>query len=401
MKDKRRENRLAALALCLALIAAFSLSGLALVGTFGRAKIVPAGSAARSTQASKTAAYWGGSEPEIDPTEIYERASRQTVMVEIAREDDPEVFQMYGAGFLITWDGYIITNCHVVSNAVDLNLAVQVRTFDDHVYPTMIIGADQETDIALLKVKDREYFEAATLGNSELIKPCQQVYIMGHPSDDLRFTMTSGIISALGRTISFSDGTVLDMFQLDAAVNFGNSGGPVYNSQGEVIGITTAKYATFYSEGLGFAIPINSAVEIGEDLREYGFVRGRPLMGITVRNYRDGEQELLESPDGVMIFEVIEGLCGDRAGLKPGDVILSINDQRVTSTAELLEAKKPYRAGDTISMELWRNGETITTELTFDEVTPEHPTGTFPMEDFEEESGEEPGEPEPEEEPED
>ena len=385
---KKREGGAAALALCLVLVAVIGLGALALVGACGRARIVPTGGGSGSTLATRTAISWDKDE-DIDPTEIYERAARQTVMVESARPEDPETMRLYGAGFLITDDGYIMTNAHVVAEAQDNDLPVQARTFDDKVYPATIVGADQETDIALLKVENA-YFEAAILGDSTAIKPCQQVYIMGHPSDDLRFTMTSGIISALGRSITFSDGTTLDMFQLDAAVNFGNSGGPVYNSRGEVIGMTTAKYATLYSEGLGFAIPISSAVEIARDLRDHGYVRGRPLMGITVRNYLEGEQETLESPDGVMVFQVTPGLSGDRAGLKGGDVILSIEGKRVTSTAELLEAKKPYRAGDTITIEYWRKGETFETELTFDEVTPEHPTGTVPMEDLAEEPEEEP-----------
>ena len=336
MRDRPKESGGAALALCLVLIAVISLGALALVGACGRARIVPIGGGSGGAFATKTALSWGQDE-EIDPTRIYELASEQTVMVEVDLPSDPGNMRVAGAGFIITYDGYILTNCHVVSETMESGMSVQVRTFDDKVYPAEIVGADQETDIALLKVENA-YFSPAVLGDSGKIKPCQQVYIMGHPSRDLRFTMTSGIISALGRTITFSDGTVLDMFQLDAAVNFGNSGGPVYNDRGEVIGITTAKYATLYSEGLGFAIPISSAVEIARDLRDHGYVRGRPLMGITVRNYLEGEQEELESPDGVMVFQVTPGLCGDRAGLQNGDVILSISGKRVTSTAELVEA---------------------------------------------------------------
>ena len=393
MKESKRERRLAGLALCLALVAAFSLGGLALAVTFGGAAFVPVGRDSRSFSATQTNLAWNTRE-EIDPTEIYDKAAQQTVIVEAPIPEWDDSTHAYGAGFLISYDGYIMTNCHVVSEPMENGVDVQIRTYAGKVYPAEIIGADPDSDIALLKIK--EYVTPAVLGDSSRLKPCQSVYIMGHPADELAFTMTSGIISALDRTITFSDGTTLNMFQLDAAVNFGNSGGPVYNDRGEVIGITTAKYTGLSSEGLGFAIPINDAVRIAEDLRNHGFVRGRPLMGLTVRAVPEDYRED-GNPAGVEIYSVEPGLCGERAGLQAGDIILSLNGQRVTSNNELADAKRPYQAGDTVTLEIWRDGETFTTELTFDEVTPEHPTGnvTIPEEEPEEpEETEGTGEPE-------
>ncbi len=382
MKKRKKETIWVALALCFALVAVFSLGGLALAGAYGRASIVPLGGEARSASASQTSFRRSMEDGEgIDPTEIYTLAAGQTVAVEAPLADDPNTVHVYGAGFFISWDGYIMTNCHVVSEPQEDGMTLQVRTFDGHVYPVEVIGADQDSDIALLKAK--AYTEPATLGDSDKLKPCQQVYIMGHPAKELCFTMTSGIISAMDRSITFSDGTTLNMFQLDAAVNFGNSGGPVYNSRGEVIGITTAKYTGMSSEGLGFAIPINDAVKIAEDLRTSGYVRGRPLMGLTVRGIEEGEMTE-DNPAGVYIYEVVEGLCGEDAGLLAGDIILSMDGIRVTTTTELADAKKPYRAGDTVTLEIWRAGETFTTELTFAEVTPEHPTGSVTIEEPEE-----------------
>ena len=378
MKERKREDRFVTLALCMALLAAFGLGGIGIAGAYGRAGIVPVGGGERAAfaeQASLSQSRYG----DIDPTEIYTLASSQTVVVEAPKKSDPENMFVYGAGFLISRDGYIMTNCHVVSDLQSADVPVQVRTFDGRVYPVEIVGADQDSDIALLKAEG--YFEAAALGDSDRLQPCQQVYIMGHPDDELCFTMTSGIISALGRSITFSDGTTLDMFQLDAAVNFGNSGGPVYNSRGEVIGITTAKFASLYAEGLGFALPINEALRIAEDLRSSGYVRGRPLMGLTVRNIE--ENELAEdSPAGVLVFDVLEGFCGEDAGLRKGDIILSMDGVRVTTTTELANAKKPYRAGDTVTLEVWRDGKTFTTRLTFAEVTPEHPTGSLSQDEL-------------------
>ena len=239
MKGSKREKRLAGLALFLALVAVFSLGGLALAVTYGGTNIVPTGRETRSFAATQTNIVWSPWEA-IDPTEIYDLASEQTVIVEAPVPDMDNTVHAYGAGFLISYDGYIMTNCHVVSEPMENGVDVQIRTFAGKVYPAEIVGADQDSDIALLKIDER--MTPAVLGDSSKLKPCQSVYIMGHPADELSFTMTSGIISALGRTISFSDGTTLSMFQLDAAVNFGNSGGPVYNDRGEVIGITTAKY---------------------------------------------------------------------------------------------------------------------------------------------------------------
>ena len=381
MKGSKREKRLAGLALFLALVAVFSLGGLALAVTYGGTNIVPTGRETRSFAATQTNIVWSPWEA-IDPTEIYDLASEQTVIVEAPVPDMDNTVHAYGAGFLISYDGYIMTNCHVVSEPMENGVDVQIRTFAGKVYPAEIVGADQDSDIALLKIDER--MTPAVLGDSSKLKPCQSVYIMGHPADELSFTMTSGIISALGRTISFSDGTTLSMFQLDAAVNFGNSGGPVYNDRGEVIGITTAKYTGLSSEGLGFAIPINDAVRIAEDLRTHGFVRGRPLMGLTVRAILEDDREG-GNPAGVEIYSVEPGLCGERAGLLAGDIILSLNGVRVTSNSELMDAKRPFRAGDTVTLEIWRDGETFTTELTFEEVTPEHPTGNvvIPQEESE------------------
>ncbi len=388
--DKRDRGGGVALAICLVLVLVLCLGAAVLVFGLG-VRIVPKTSAWPGTAAAARTGI------NADRTGIYSLAAGQTIVVEARTPSEPDAFHAYGAGFFITADGYIMTNCHVVSEPLENGFPVQVRTFDDQTFPAEIVGADQDSDIALLKVQGTG-FEAASLGDSDLLVPCQQVYIMGHPAEELSFTMTGGIISALGRTIPFSDGTTLDMFQLDAAVNFGNSGGPVYDSQGQVIGITTAKYAPYTSEGLGFAIPINTALRIARDLRDHGYVRGRPLMGITVRNLFEEDLEEKGCPEGVLVYQVTPGLSGDRAGLQSGDVILSLAGTRVTSTNDLVSAKKPYLAGDTVTLEIWRDGETFETEMTFDEVDLEHPTGSVPIDELED--PEEPEE-EPAEEPED
>jgi serine protease Do len=398
MKENKRERGFAAAIFCLCLIAALSLAVGVLGFAFGGARFVPVGQLPEPGAAAKASNTWDGG-VELEPGQIYTVAVSQTVTVEAVQDVDVGYAHVYGAGFIITYDGYVMTNCHVVSDAMQEQLELQVRTFEGDVYPAEVIGADTESDIALLKLEGTFQYPAR-LGNSDRLRPCDSVYIMGHPATELAFTMTAGIISALDRSITFSDGTTLDMFQLDAAVNFGNSGGPVYNRQGEVVGITTAKYTGLASEGLGFAIPINDAVRIAEDLQQYGFVRGRPLMGLTVRNVTENELGNA-NPEGVLVHAVVPGICGDKAGFKTGDVIVSLNGREVRTTAQLAEAKRPYKAGDTVAVQVWRDGFIISLELTFDEVTPEHPTGSVNLDEEEPEETEPPleGDGEPGEEP--
>jgi len=261
---------------------------------------------------------------------------------------------------------------------------MQAELYDGTVYEAAIIGADTVTDIALMKVEARG-LSAASIGSSKKIKGCDTVYAMGNPGENMTFSMTSGIISGLDRDISFSDGTTLHMFQIDASVNPGNSGGPVYDVHGKVIGVVTAKYMDIGTEGIGFAIPIDDAMAIAGELKEYGYVKGRPLMGITVQsiaaNYiTDG------SPAGAIIFSVEKGLSGERAGLLRADIIVGIDGTEISSLEDLTVVKEKYKAGDTVTVRVWRKGEFLETQMTFDEVTPEHAVGSVSIDEEEQES---------------
>ena len=329
--------------------------------------------AAVSVSGTDRAAYWTDSG--ISPTELYRRAASQTVYLYWEEKDENGTVTgtVGGAGIIISTDGYILTNAHCVSDAQAVGETPTVELFSGKRYECTVIGADTDSDIALLKIEENGLYPVS-IGSAEELEPCQPVYVMGHPDAQLKFSMTSGIISGLDRTITFSDGTTLDMFQVDAAVNPGNSGGPVYNAQGQVIGVTTAKYATLMTEGIGFAIPMEKAVELASDLKLYGFVRNRPLMGIVVQDAEAGDRE--GSPAGAFVYSVEEGLPGDLAGLRKGDVIIGLNGTEIRSMQDLLDSKRPYRAFETVTLKVWRDGEVLELSFTFDEVTPEHPTGS-------------------------
>ncbi len=324
-------------------------------------------------------ASWFGME--MDPTALYERACSQTVFLYWEHEqEDGSKQTVSSSGIIISSDGYILTNAHCVSEAKSYGEPMQVELYDGRKFDGAIVGADSETDVALLKI-EAAGLSAAYLSTDEL-KCCETVYAMGHPNNELKFTITSGIVSGLDRTIDFGDGTVLNMFQFDAAVNPGNSGGPAYDVYGRVVGMVTAKYVSLNTEGIGFAIPIRYAINIAEQLKEYGYVPNRPLLGITALNATEGMIRA-DSPAGVMVYSAEPGLPGDKAGFIKGDIIVSIDGHTITSLDDLSRVKKGYKAGDTVLIRFWRDSEYLETYLTFAEVTPEHPTGPVAVEEEE------------------
>lgn len=320
-----------------------------------------------------------GSGKELDPAKLYDRACRQTVYIYLSVKDaEGKDHTVSGSGIIVSHDGYILTNAHCVSDAQDAGLPMQVELYDGRTFTGVIVGADSDTDVALLKI-EAQGLQAANLSTAKL-KNCQTIYVMGHPDSDLKFTMTSGIISGQDRKVDFSDGNILRMFQFDAAVNPGNSGGPVYDIYGAVVGMVTAKYMSLTSEGLGFAIPIQDAAAVAGELKEYGYVRGRPLLGITAISVAEGRLKA-GSPPGVMVHSAEKGLPGDQAGFIKGDIIISIDGKTVSSMEDLTIIKKEYKAGDRVKIRFWRDGEYMETYLTFGEVTPEHPTGPVDIEE--------------------
>jgi len=270
-----------------------------------------------------------------------------------------------GSGFVITDDGYIVTNYHVISGAT----AVEVTMNDGTSFPAQVIGGDEDYDIAVIKVEPGDTpLKPVVLGTSESLLVGDDVIAIGNPLGELTFSMSEGIVSCLDREINV-DGTPFNMIQITSAVNSGNSGGPLFNIYGEVVGIVSAKYTTSQSgtsvEGLGFAIPMDDVMNMIKDIMENGQVTTRPYMGISVADAAYYPQSGVSS--GGYLVEVVENGPAAKAGLQVGDVITMIGTTTVSSRSDVTNAvgSKSYSAGDTVTITYVREGKVYTTELTF------------------------------------
>ena len=270
-----------------------------------------------------------------------------------------------GSGFIISRDGYILTNFHVVEIGHINNLPIIVSLHNGDEFEAEVIGFDALNDVALIKI-NATGLSPAILGNSDNIRVGQRIYAIGNPFGELVYTMTDGIVSALDRIVTV-ERNIINTFQISAAVNSGNSGGPVYNTDGEVIGIVTAKMMRSTVEGIGFAIPINDAVVIANDLIEHGYIRGRAFFGITPQTVGPGHADFYETPPGVLILGVIEDSAAERAGMQEGDVITKIDGIDVSNVESLRFALRRFNSGDTTTVEVWREGEAMELTITFDE----------------------------------
>ena len=270
-----------------------------------------------------------------------------------------------GTGFILTEDGYIITNQHVVAGAD----TITVTLYSGETYAAELVGADASYDIAVLKI-DATGLSAVSVGDSDTLQVGESVVAIGNPLGELTWTMTNGIISALNREIN-TDGNPQNMIQTNAAINSGNSGGPLFDMDGNVIGVTSAKYSGSTSsgttiEGLGFAIPINDALRVAYDLVEYGYVKGAYL-GVSLQNLDSNTANYYSLPVGPRVEEVVEGSCAEKAGVQVGDIIIRFNGVDVETYNDLSGQLKKLEAGDTVEMVVYRKGEEITLTVTLDE----------------------------------
>lgn len=272
-----------------------------------------------------------------------------------------------GSGFVMTRDGFIATNYHVVKNAE----TVQVTMYNGDEYDAKYVGGDEEYDIAVIKV-EAENLQHVTLGDSDSLNVGDRVLAIGNPLGELTFSMSGGMVSCVNRAINV-DGTPFNMIQTDTSINPGNSGGPLFNQYGEVIGIVSAKYSSYSSEsveGLGFAIPMNDVFAMIEDIMTNGYITNKPYLGITSMSLTKemAAQYRFEVDSGVFVCSTEKGSTAERAGLRLGDVIIKVDDKTVASLEDLTAVKKQYAAGDTATLTVYRDGETMEMEIVWDAV---------------------------------
>ena len=271
-----------------------------------------------------------------------------------------------GSGVVISSDGYILTCAHVVSGASNITV-----TIGDTDYPATVVGEDDTSDVAVLKI-DATDLTPATVGNSDGLAVGESVLAVGNPLGELGGTVTSGIVSALNRSVTIqgtSSTNTMSLIQMDASVSPGNSGGGLFNMNGELIGLVNAKSSSSDAEGLGFAIPINDAIKVAQDLLENGYVSGRPYMGITYLAVTDAQTaaQLNVNAYGVYVVDVAQGGPADKAGLKTGDRIVSIDGTEIAQKDDLGTLIQQHAAGDTLSITVAREGQMQTVSLTLGE----------------------------------
>ena len=328
--------------------------------------------------------------PVLTATEIYTIACEQAVGV-TSDVTGSNVFGMpaegavSGTGCILTRDGYILTNYHVIEDAVKNDYDVKVMLYSGEEYSAEVVGFERdESDIALLKI-DASDLRPIVAGDIHQMNVGETVYAVGNPLGELTYTMTPGMISAMDRSIateSSLDGgdTAVNMFQISASMNRGNSGGPVYNLRGEVVGIVTAKYSAVGVEGLGFAIPINDAVPIARDIMEKGFVRGKPYLGVVVQTVTGAVADYYNQyyedcmVVGAQVYAMDDDGPAARAGLLRGDIITAVDQRPILTAADLSTAEKSYRAGDTAVITVYRGKTYVELTAVFDERLPENPS---------------------------
>ena len=271
-----------------------------------------------------------------------------------------------GTGVVLSENGYLITNSHVISGAT----AIDVQFADESVLSATLVGADPVSDLAVLYVPAAG-LTPAEFGDSQLLRVGDSVVAIGDPlGTEFRGTMTDGIVSAINREVQTGNRT-MTLIQTNAALNSGNSGGPLINCYGQVIGINTMKIGAFSDsagvEGLGFAIPSATVKEIVDQLISQGYVSGRPELGITGEQVSEAYQLYYRLPAGVLVREVAENSAAAKAGILPGDIILAIQGNRISGIDSLNNCLYAYNAGDTVTLTLYRKGRQISVSLTLQE----------------------------------
>ncbi len=333
-----------------------------------------------TTQASVNVTEPASVSAEKSKGEIYAQAVDSIVCITITGYETYSSFfgQSYkqkftasGSGFIISEDGYIVTNHHVIENAEEIS----VSTYDGSEYSAELIGSEEENDVAVIKINGS--FTPVKTGTSSALQVGDDIMIIGNALGELAYTFTDGIVSYLSREVTTDSGATINMFQTNAAINEGNSGGPVYNMNGEVVGIASAKYASSSIEGLGFCIPIDDVKSIINDLKTLGYVSGKPLLGISVQTINTSMALKYGYPTGCYIVALDENSCAAKAGLVSKDVITYVDGERITGADALASVLSQKKAGDSIEITYSRNSSSYTLTLTLDEYKPSEARTTY------------------------
>ena len=306
----------------------------------------------------------------LTPSEVYAQNVNSTVGITTSITTNYFGYQTTaaaaGSGFILTQDGYILTNYHVVENSN----SITVTTYDGTAYDAQLIGYDESNDIAVLKV-DATDLTPVVLGDSDTLNVGDTVVAIGNPLGELTFSLTTGAVSALNRPVTFSTGTTMNLIQTDCAINSGNSGGALFNLYGEVIGITNAKYSSSSSsseasiDNIGFAIPIDQVRSIFESIITNGYIV-KPYIGVTVSNV-SSESQSYGLPQGAAVRSVTENGPAAEAGLQENDIITTVNGETITGSNDLVKLVTSSSAGDTLELTVYRQGQTLTLTLTVGE----------------------------------
>ena len=381
-KKKFNGKRVARSAVALLLAAAMGFAGGFVGAKFGGSgkvviqQVAPSSTAdsASGSDSSITAASSSGSSltteqvADLVSPSVVVITTEQVVYSQWSWYGQNQVESGAGSGVIISSDGYILTCAHVVDGASTITV-----TIGDKDYTATLVGEDTTSDIAVIKI-DADGLTPATVGNSDSLKVGQSVMAVGNPLGELGGTVTGGMISALNRSVTIqgsSSVNTMSLIQMDASVSPGNSGGGLFNMNGELVGIVNAKSSSSDAEGLGFAIPINDAIKVAQELLENGYVTGRPYLGITYLAVTDAQtaSQLGVNAYGVYVVEVVKGGPAEKAGLQAGDRIVSVDGTEIASKDDLGTLMQKHAAGDTLSITIARDGQMQTVNVTLGEKT--------------------------------
>ena len=381
-KKKFNGKRVARSAVALVLAAAMGFAGGFVGAKFGGSgkvviqQVAPSSTAdsASGSDSSITAASSSGSSltteqvADLVSPSVVVITTEQVVYSQWSWYGQNQVESGAGSGVIISSDGYILTCAHVVDGASTITV-----TIGDKDYTATLVGEDTTSDIAVIKI-DADGLTPATVGNSDNLKVGESVMAVGNPLGELGGTVTGGMISALNRSVTIqgsSSVNTMSLIQMDASVSPGNSGGGLFNMNGELVGIVNAKSSSSDAEGLGFAIPINDAIKVAQELLENGYVTGRPYLGITYLAVTDAQtaSQLGVNAYGVYVVEVVKGGPAEKAGLQAGDRIVSVDGTEIASKDDLGTLMQKHAAGDTLSITIARDGQMQTVNVTLGEKT--------------------------------